>query len=167
MEVSSVSVPSSSLGGATNGNGASIPAPSSPTPTPTPFPTIEPERVVNHLAAICEIALGSSRADLELPGNLLHKASYGETISRCSRFANDTLNVLYIQKDVVQAGSLENGNENGESIEHPSIDAAGEDFCILSLSPSLPLSLSLSPLPLSPAYPPPPLFPLLSSLWMG
>jgi hypothetical protein len=141
MEVTSVSVPSSSLGGATNGNGVSIPAPSSPTPTPTPFPTIEPERVVDHLAAICEIALGSSRRDLELPGNLLHKASYGETISRCTRFANDTLNVLYIQKDVVQAGALENGNENGDSGEHPSIDAAGEDFCIFFLPPLSPFTI--------------------------
>ncbi|KAL6836714.1 dynein heavy chain, N-terminal region 1 domain-containing protein [Trichoderma sp. SZMC 28015] len=115
MEVTSANAPSL---GASNGNGVSVPAPSSPSPTPTPFPTIEPERVVDHLAAICEIALGASRSDLELPGNLLHKASYAETISRCTRFANDTLNVLYIQKDVVQSGSLENGNENGDAGEN-------------------------------------------------
>ncbi|PTB70906.1 hypothetical protein BBK36DRAFT_1134104 [Trichoderma citrinoviride] len=115
MEVTSATAPSL---GASSSNGASLPAPPSPTPTPTPFPTIDPERVVEHLVAICEVALGASRSDLELPGNLLHKASYAETVSRCTRFANDSLNVLYIQKDLVQAGALENGND--------AADAAGE-----------------------------------------
>lgn len=139
MEVTSANAPSL---GASNGNGVSVPAPSSPSPTPTPFPTIEPERVVDHLAAICEIALGASRSDLELPGNLLHKASHAETISRCTRFANDTLNVLYIQKDVVQSGSLENGNENGDAGENGN-GVAGEDFCTSLSSPDSPISLLL------------------------
>lgn len=137
MEVTSATAPSL---GAASSNGASLPAPPSPTPTPTPFPTIDPERVVEHLVAICEVALGASRSDLELPGNLLHKASYAETVSRCTRFANDSLNVLYIQKDLVQAGALENGNDAAADAGEHSNGVAGEDFCNFSLSPP-PLSL--------------------------
>lgn len=139
MEVTSATAPSL---GAASSNGASLPAPPSPTPTPTPFPTIDPERVVEHLVAICEVALGASRSDLELPGNLLHKASYAETVSRCTRFANDSLNVLYIQKDLVQAGALENSNDAAADAGEHSNGVAGEDFCnFFSLCP-LPPSLS-------------------------
>lgn len=77
-----------------------------------PFPTIEPERVVDHLAAVCQIALGATREDLEQLGSLLHKARYGETVARCNRFASDTLNVLYIQKDIAHLSSVENGSDS-------------------------------------------------------
>ena len=76
---------------------------------PAPFPTIEPERVVEHLAAVCQVALGATREDLEQLGSLLHKSRYSETVSRCTRFANDTQNVLYIQKDVAPSSAVENG----------------------------------------------------------
>ncbi|KAK5998324.1 Dynein heavy chain [Cladobotryum mycophilum] len=92
-----------------NGNGVVVATPAAP------FPTIDPERVIEHLVAICGIALGASREDLEQPGNLLHKAQYSETVSRCTRFANDTLNVLYIQKDVVQSATLENGGDGADA----------------------------------------------------
>lgn len=80
-------------------------------PTTPAFPTIEPERVVEHLAAVCQVALGSTREDLEQPGNLLHKSRYSETVSRCTRFANDTQNVLYIQKDIAHSSVVENGTD--------------------------------------------------------
>lgn len=78
------------------------------------FPTIEPERVVEHLASVCQVALGATRQDLEQPGNLLHQSRYGETASRCTRFANDAQNVLYIQKDVAPspAATVENGSDS-------------------------------------------------------
>lgn len=75
------------------------------------FPAIEPERVVEHLAAVCQVALGAARDELEQPGNLLHKSRYSETVSRCTRFANDTQNVLYIQKDIAHSSVIENGAE--------------------------------------------------------
>lgn len=84
-------------------NGANAPAPA--------FPTIEPERVVEHLAAVCQVALGATREDLERPGNLLHTSRYAETVLRCTRFANDTQNVLYIQKDVAPSSAVENGTD--------------------------------------------------------
>lgn len=96
MEVTSAAAPSA--GSSTNGVAAAA-----------PFPTIEPERVVEHLAAVCEIALGATRDELEQLGSLLHKARYGETVSRCTRFASDSQNVLYIQKDIANSSAVEAG----------------------------------------------------------
>ncbi|QPG94731.1 Dynein heavy chain cytoplasmic [Epichloe festucae Fl1] len=79
------------------------------------FPAIEPERVVEHLAAVCQVALGATRDELEQPGNLLHKSRYSETVSRCTRFANDTQNVLYIQKDIAPSSVVENGADTAAS----------------------------------------------------
>lgn len=85
--------------------------------SPPPFPTIEPERVLEHLTSVCQIALGASKEDLEQPGNLLHGARYSETISRCTRFANDSQNVLYIQKDIAASSAVDNGGDTaGESL---------------------------------------------------
>lgn len=84
-------------------------------PVAAPFPTIEPQRVVDHLAAVCRIALGATQEELEQLGNLLHKTRYADTISRCTRFAADSQNVLYIQKDIatsaVESGSDTAGKE--------------------------------------------------------
>jgi dynein heavy chain 1 len=97
---------------AASANGGSAPAPT--------FPTIEPERVVEHLAAVCQVALGATHEDLEQPGSLLHKSRYSETVSRCTRFANDTQNVLYIQKDVAHSPAAENGADvAGECFQPP------------------------------------------------
>ncbi|KAK9435031.1 Dynein heavy chain, cytoplasmic [Metarhizium brunneum] len=99
MEVSSP--PAQNPVATTNGGGAPSPA----------FPTIDPERVVEHLAAVCQVALGATREDLEQPGNLLHNSRYSETVSRCTRFANDTQSVLYIQKDIAHSSTVENGTD--------------------------------------------------------
>lgn len=76
-----------------------------------PFPTIEPERVVEYLADVCKVALGATQEELEQSGNLLHKSRYGETVSRCTRFATDAQNVLYIQKDIAASSAVENGTD--------------------------------------------------------
>ena len=103
MEVSSA--PAQSPVAAANGSSA--------------FPTIEPERVIEHLVAVCQVALGTTRDELEQPGNLLHNSRYAETLSRCTRFANDTQNVLYIQKDIVHSSVADNGTEPpGKSSKH-------------------------------------------------
>lgn len=95
---------------------AAVQSPGANGVAPAPFPTIDPERIVDHLAAVCQIALGASKEDLEQPGNLLHKSRYAETVSRCTRFANDTQNVLYIQKDIAHSSTVENGSDTaGES----------------------------------------------------
>lgn len=90
--------------------------PAQGTPTngvpPAPFPTIDPERVVEHLVEVCKVALGATTEELEQSGNLLHKSRYSETVSRCTRFATDTQNVLYIQKDIASSSTIENGTEN-------------------------------------------------------
>ena len=80
------------------------------TPT-TSLPTIEPERIIEHLASVCQIALGATREELEQPGNLLHGSRHAETLNRCTRFATDTQNVLYIQKDIAHSSTVENGTD--------------------------------------------------------
>ena len=75
-----------------------------------PLVAMDPARVVEHLAHLLEAALGASRDELEAPGSLLSKARYNDTLQRCTRFANDSLVSLYIQKDLPATPQLENGD---------------------------------------------------------
>lgn len=75
-----------------------------------PLVAIDPARVVEHLAHLLEAALGASRDELEATGSLLSKARYNDTLQRCTRFANDTVVSLYIQKDIPATPQLENGD---------------------------------------------------------
>jgi len=75
--------------------------------TTPPFVTIEPARVVGHLATLLEAALGATREELEDVGSLLSQASYADTLSRCSRFTGDS-QALYIQKSLAPTTQLEN-----------------------------------------------------------
>ncbi|OAA61317.1 dynein heavy chain, cytosolic (DYHC) [Cordyceps fumosorosea ARSEF 2679] len=79
--------------------------------SPTPFPTIEPERVLDHLVAVCQVALGATKEELEQPGSLLSSSWHAETVARCTRFANDNQNVLYIQKDVAASSAADAGSD--------------------------------------------------------
>ena len=92
-----------------------VSAPAAQTPptngTTTVLPSIEPERILDHLAELCKATLGSSREDLEQSGSLLHKSRHSETLSRCTRFANDAQTVLYIQKDIAHSSAVENGTD--------------------------------------------------------
>ena len=78
--------------------------------TGAPLVAMDPARVVEHLAHLLEAALGASRDELEATGSLLSKARYNDTLQRCTRFANDTVVSLYIQKDLPAAPQLENGD---------------------------------------------------------
>ncbi|KAM3486950.1 hypothetical protein MY8738_000076 [Beauveria namnaoensis] len=79
--------------------------------SPAPFPTIEPERVLDHLVAVCQVALGASKEELEQPGNLLSSSRHAETVARCTRFATENQNVLYIQKDVATSSAVDAGSD--------------------------------------------------------
>jgi dynein heavy chain 1, cytosolic len=78
------------------------PAANGVSPGPS-FVAIDPEKVVQHLAAIVTIALGASHDDLLRDGNLLSPASYADTVQRCTRFATDSQVALYIQKEMLPA----------------------------------------------------------------
>ncbi|KAL2754348.1 hypothetical protein ACRALDRAFT_1041995 [Sodiomyces alcalophilus JCM 7366] len=78
------------------------------------FPTLDPERVIEHLASVCEVALGAARADLEAPGSLLHSSQYADTIQRCARFATDTQAALIVQKDVLPSLTVQEGDNEPE-----------------------------------------------------
>lgn len=63
--------------------------------------TIDPNLVVQHLVDHLEVTLGASAEDLESSGNLLCVSKRQDTIQRCTRFASDSQNALYVLKDVV------------------------------------------------------------------
>lgn len=99
-------LPAAPLNGDSNGvNGAGL--------NGTALAAMDPARVVDHLAHLLEAALGATREELEAPGSLLSKSRYSDTLQRCTRFTNDGQVCLYIQKDVLAAPQLENGD--GES----------------------------------------------------
>ncbi|CAK7266377.1 dynein heavy chain [Sporothrix epigloea] len=80
----------------------------------------DPARVVDHLAAVLEAALGATREELDAPGSILSKTRYADTIQRCSRFAHEPQAVsLYIQKDLVPTASgptrFGGAEKNGDS----------------------------------------------------
>jgi len=76
-----------------------------------PFPTVDPNRLVDHLVSVVEIALGATRDELETLGSLLHKSRLNDTIQRCTRFATETQPFLYVQKDIVPSATMENGSD--------------------------------------------------------
>jgi dynein heavy chain 1 len=95
-----------------------VTSPASPSPNgvaTSAFPTIDPNLVVEHLAAVLEITLGASRKDLENVGSLLSKARFSETVQRCTRFATESQLALYVQKDVATADGSD-GSLDGTSI---------------------------------------------------
>ena len=75
------------------------------------FPSVDPAQVVEHLASVCEVVLGATKADLEAPGSLLHASRHTDTIQRCTRFATDTQTTLYIQKDNIPSSTAQPGEE--------------------------------------------------------
>ncbi|EFX05210.1 dynein heavy chain [Grosmannia clavigera kw1407] len=93
---------SSSLGGIGSSGGGVSPSATAGTATAPSY--VDPTRVIEHLTAVLEAALGATRDELEAPGSLLSKSRYADTVQRCSRFAHEPQVVsLYIQKDVLPA----------------------------------------------------------------
>ncbi len=76
----------------------------------SPFAAIDPERVIDYLGFALEAALGATEE--ELSGSLLSPARYSDTVQRCTRFANDTLAALYIQKDIAASPPIEDGADD-------------------------------------------------------
>ncbi|ERT02584.1 dynein heavy chain, cytoplasmic [Sporothrix schenckii ATCC 58251] len=73
----------------------------------SPSSYVDPARVVDHIAAVLEAALGATREELEAPGSLLSKSRYADTVQRCSRFAHEPQVVsLYIQKDLLPTSAI-------------------------------------------------------------
>ncbi|KAH8912297.1 hypothetical protein BR93DRAFT_871202 [Coniochaeta sp. PMI_546] len=92
-----------------------VATPQAPQPGPngvanTPFAAIDPVRVVDYLTTQLQVTLGAAKHELDAPGSLLSKASYQDTIQRCTRFATDTQTALYIQKEPAPQSQLENGS---------------------------------------------------------
>lgn len=97
--------------------------------SPSSFITIDPTLVVDYLASVITIALGATRGELERPDNLLSKASYSDTVQRCTRFATDAHVALYVQKDVKPSVDIPDGPiDNGMGLS-PTPDECQEKRC--------------------------------------
>lgn len=78
--------------------------------------TIDPNLVVQHLVDHLEVTLGASAEDLESPGSLLCVPKRQDTIQRCTRFASESQNALYVLKDVV-GSDLSSGAQGFSGID--------------------------------------------------
>ncbi|ETS83032.1 Dynein heavy chain [Pestalotiopsis fici W106-1] len=96
---------------------------------PSPLASIDPSKLVEHLAAVVTIALGATREDLERDGNLLSPGNRTDTLQRCARFASDSQVALYIQKEIVPVS---------EEAEDPEDNAMSAHFYTITseISPS-------------------------------
>lgn len=93
-----------------------VAAPGEPDGVPTAIsqgPLVDSESVVQYLVDVLQVTLGALKSELENTGSLLSKAKYGETGSRCLRFASESQVALYVQKDLI-ASENTNGTANGE-----------------------------------------------------
>lgn len=59
--------------------------------------------VIQYLTDVLQVTLGAQRSELEGAGSLLSESKYNETLQRCTRFASETQEALYVQKDIVTA----------------------------------------------------------------
>lgn len=71
------------------------------TPSSSSSTNIDPNLVVRHLVELLEITLGASTEDLESPGSLLSGSKRHDTVQRCTRFASEPQNALYVLKDII------------------------------------------------------------------
>lgn len=99
---------------------------SSPPPPPgangvalAPLPTLDPSQVLDHLVGVVGSTLGPSREELQNPGSLLHESRMNDTMQRCVRFATDTQQHLYVQKDIVPSPVESASEETSMSTPHP------------------------------------------------
>ncbi|KAL3472098.1 dynein heavy chain, cytoplasmic [Aspergillus californicus] len=93
-----------------------VAAPGEPDGVPTAIsqgPLVDSESVVQYLVDVLQVTLGALKSELENTGSLLSKAKYGETGSRCLRFASESQVALYVQKDLI-ASENTNGTANGD-----------------------------------------------------
>ena len=88
-------------------NGVPNGAPTAPAP-----PAVDPDAIVKYLSSVLEVTLGATREELEDEGSLLHEASIDDTISRCTRFALESQDSLYVLKKAPVA--QQNGQVNGD-----------------------------------------------------
>lgn len=84
-----------------------------------PLPTLDPSQVLDHLVGVVGSTLGASREELQNPGSLLHESRIHDTTQRCVRFATDTQQHLYVQKDIVPLPAESAAEEPRMSTPHP------------------------------------------------
>jgi dynein heavy chain 1 len=75
-------------------------------PSPAP-PAIDPQIIVNYVEKVLEVNLGASSADLHAPGSLLSESRIDDTLQRCTRFALESQQVIYLMKDRLEEARID------------------------------------------------------------
>ncbi|KAJ5782973.1 hypothetical protein N7457_004747 [Penicillium paradoxum] len=73
--------------------------------------------VIQYLIDVLQVTLGAQRSELESAGSLLSESKYNETLQRCTRFASETQEALYVQKDIVTAEET-NGETEDQVVQY-------------------------------------------------
>ncbi|KAK5288283.1 dynein heavy chain, partial [Cryomyces antarcticus] len=81
-------------------------------PSPSLSSTVDPQTIVNYITNVLQVTLEASIDELEANGSLLSKSKLSDTIQRCKRFALESQEALYVQKNEAQ---LEHSNGNDGS----------------------------------------------------
>lgn len=84
-----------------------------------PLPTLDPNQVLEHLVGVVGSTLGASREELQNTGSLLHESRMNDTTARCVRFATDTQQHLYVQKEIVPSPVESASEEPSTSTPYP------------------------------------------------
>lgn len=80
--------------------------------------SLDPHSLVDHLVKVLDVMLGASKDDLESPGSLLSESKLPDTLQRCTRFALEPQEALYVQQDTLDPSQP--AQVNGESGKFPS-----------------------------------------------
>ncbi|KAJ9669487.1 dynein heavy chain [Coniosporium apollinis] len=66
--------------------------------------SLDPHSLLDHLVKVLDVMLGASKDDLESPSSLLSKSNLPDTLQRCTRFALEPQEALYVQQDTLDLG---------------------------------------------------------------
>ncbi|KAH5246879.1 dynein heavy chain [Parastagonospora nodorum] len=120
------------------------------TPSPTP-PAFDPNTIVEHLEKVLDISLGATPQDLYAPGSLLHSARKEDTLQRCSRFASEGQQALYLAKNIVEEPRIDATDGTNGVTEHYTYTIASE--LTASRTCAAFVVISKRSIPLDPAIP--------------
>ena len=86
-------------------NGVANGMPTAPAP-----PAAEPQAIIRYLSSVLEVTLGATEEHLKSYGSLLNDSNLDDTITRCTRFAQESQVALYVLKQ--QSVPQQNGQVN-------------------------------------------------------
>ncbi|TKA59707.1 Dynein heavy chain, cytoplasmic, partial [Cryomyces minteri] len=84
-------------------------------PSPSLSLKVDPQTIVDYITNVLQVTLEASIDELEANGSLLSKSKLSDTIQRCKRFALESQEALYVQKNEARL-EHSNGNDGTQSV---------------------------------------------------